>query len=107
MATNILSNQNLAAGVVYSAEVLNISNIDIQAILSSGTTANVNYTIERKTANGAFRTAKDENGFPLAFSTKGDIEDGINIAGLNAYAIRVKVDVLEGAGTLNLEYESI
>lgn len=107
MATNILLNQTMAAGVVYSSEISNVSNIDFQAIPSAGATGRVNYTIERKTANGSFRTAKDENGYPLQFSTDGETQDGINIAGLNAYAVRVRVDKIGGTGTLSLEYESI
>jgi hypothetical protein len=107
MATNILLNQTMAAGVVHSSEISNVTNLDVQAILSEGATGKVNYTIERKTENGSFRTAKDENGFPLQFSTVDDIQDGINIAGLNAYAVRVRVDKLGGTGTLSLEYESL
>jgi len=107
MATNILADNSLVAGVAYSSEILNVSDIDIQAILSAGATGKVNYSIERKTANGSFRQAKDSNGLPLSFSTEGAVQDGINISGLNAYAIRVKVDKIGGTGTLNIEYESI
>lgn len=108
MATNILSNQALtSAAVVYSSEISDINNIDIQAILSAGATGQVKYTIQRKTTNGDWRTAKDEAGQPLTFTTSGDIEDGINIIGINAAKLRVKCEILGGTGTLNIEYESV
>lgn len=108
MATNILSNQSLATqAVVYSTAVPSVIYIDIQAILSNGATGQVKYTIQRKTANGAWRTARDPYGVALQFSTVGDVQEGITLDGLYAYEIRVKVEILGGAGTLNLEYEII
>ena len=108
MATNILSNKAYnGQEVVYSSEVASVNNIDITAILAANSTGQIKYTIQRKTANSEYRDAKDENGNVLSFTTVGDADDGINIAGLNAYKIKVKVEILSGAGTLNLEYESI
>lgn len=108
MATNILANKAYTVQeVVYSSAVSNVSNIDISAILSAGSTGQIKYTIQRKTANSDWRTAKDDKGGPLEFSTLNAESDGINIAGLNAFSLRVKVEILSGAGTLNIEYESI
>jgi len=108
MATNILSNRSLIApAIVYTSEVDSVSNIDIQAVLSADAVGQVKYTIQRKTANGDWRTARDENNAPLEFATINALEEGINIVGLNAYKIRVKVEILGGAGTLNIEYEIV
>jgi len=108
MATNILSNKAYnGQEIVYSSEVSNISAIDITAILADESTGHIRYTVQRKTANSAWRDAKDENGQPLSFSTIDETDDGINIVGLNAAKMRVKVEIISGAGTLNLEYESI
>lgn len=108
MATNILSAQSLAAAAtVYTEEVSSVSNIDIQAILSTGATGQVKYTVQRKTENGNWRTARDQNNQPLEFNTVNDTDEGINMAGMNAYAIRLKVEIYGGSGTLNIEYESL
>lgn len=108
MATNILSNKAYTAQeVVYSSEVSNVSNIDICTVLTAGATGQIKYTIQRKSANSGWRTATDDKGDPLEFRTNGATDNGINVIGLNAYAIRVKIEILSGTGTLNLEYESI
>ena len=109
MATNILSDHDLATeGVFYSTEVENVYDIDIQAIFSTGATARGKCTVMRKTANGAYRTATDNNGNPLEFLLSGATPEGINIAGLNARYMKIKVEIFSGGeGTLNLEYESI
>ena len=108
MATNILSNKAYnGQEIVYSSEVSSISNIDIAAIISAGGTGQIKYTIQRKTANSDWRDAVDENGVVLDFRTIDAKPAGINIIGLNAYKARVKVEILGGAGTLNIEYESI
>jgi len=108
MATNILSNKNLATpGVFYSSEISNAVNADIQAVLSAGATGQVKYSIERKTANGDWRPARGASNEPLVFTTVGDVEEGLTLVGLNAYAVRVKVEIFGGTGTLNLEYEDI
>jgi len=52
-------------------------------------------------------TAVDENGAPLTFTTIGATTEGENYAGLNAALLRVKVEVISGAGTINIEYESL
>lgn len=110
MATNILSAKTYngqEASPTYTSTVSSVSNIDIAAILTTGSTGQLKYTIQRKTANSDWRDAVDEHNQVLSFSTFGDVDNGINIAGLNAYAIRVKVEIISGAGTLNIEYESI
>jgi len=107
MATNILTQVYTAQAVVYSSTISNVYNIDIAAILTPGSTGQLKYTIQRKTANSAWRNAKDENGNIIEFSTVNEAADGINIVGLNASSVRIKVEIISGAGTLNLEYESI
>lgn len=109
MATNILSNQDLSVeGIVYSSEVENVYDIDIQAIFSAGATARGKCTVLRKTANGAYRTARDDNNNPLEFQINGSTPEGLNISGLNARYMKLKIEIYSGGeGTLNIEYESI
>jgi len=108
MATNILLNKVYTAQeVVYTSEVSNVGNIDISTIISTDGTGQIRYTIQRKTANSGYRDAVDENGQKLQFSQEGAGTEGINIVSLNAAKMRIKVEVLSGSGTLNIEYESI
>ena len=72
MATNILLNKAYnGQEIAYSSEVLSVSNIDISSIMTAGSTGQIRYTIERKTANSAWRTAKDDKGAPLTFTKIG------------------------------------
>lgn len=112
MATDILTVNGpidlSVEGTYYSDELENIVDIDIQAVFSAGATARGKCTVTRKTANGAYRVAKDTDNNPLTFPLNGEIPDGINITGLNARYLQVKIEIYAGgAGTLNLEYESI
>jgi len=108
MATNILSAHAFTTQeVVYSSEIASAQNVDIAAKVTGTGAGQIKYTIQRKTANTDWRTARDENDNALEFSTIGATSDGLNIAGLNAYALRVKIEVLSGAGTINIEYESL
>lgn len=107
-ATNIKTNLTLAEGIYYSDEIASATNLDIQAILSAGATGQIKYTIQRATTNGAWRDAKDDAGKVISFVTINDVQDGVNLVGLNAAKARVKIEVTHGStGTLNLEYESI
>lgn len=108
MATNILSNHAYTTQeVIYSSEIASAQNVDISAIVTGASAGQIKYTIQRKTANSGWRTARDERGAALEFLTVGPTTEGINMAGLNAYALRVKVEAISGAGTINLEYESL
>jgi len=108
MATNILSaHAYTTQEVVYSSEIASAQNVDIAAKVTGTGAGQIKYTIQRKTANTDWRTAKDENGAPLEFATVGATTEGLNIAGLNAALLRVKVEVISGAGTINIEYESL
>lgn len=108
MATNILLNKAYdGQEVVYSSEISEVSNIDFSAILSEGSTGQIQYTVQRKTANSAWRDAVDDRGGKLQFKTVNAAADGINIVSLNAYKCRLKVEILSGEGTLNIEYESL
>lgn len=108
MTTNILSGQSLASpATVYTTELENVTYVDIQAIPSEGATGQVNYTVQRKTTNGAWRTATDPYGVPLKFSTVGDENGGITLDGLYARYLQVKVEILGGSGTLDIETEII
>jgi len=108
MATNILANHAYTAQeVVYSSEIASAQNVDIAAKVTGPGAGQVKYTIQRKTANTDWRTARDENGESLTFTTIGATTEGLNIAGLNAALLRIKVEVISGAGTINIEYESL
>jgi len=108
MATTILTANSTAQGVVYSDAVENVDYIDIQAILSGAATGQRVYTVQRKTANGAYRTATDPYGVPLQFTTTGAEQNGITLNALNARYLRVKVEMLGACtGTVALEYEIV
>jgi hypothetical protein len=108
-AIKILTDQAMATeGIFYSDEMESISNLDIQGIPSAGSTGTVRNTVMRKTTNGEYRVALDSDGEALQFTTNGATNAGLNLIGVNAAKLKVKVEILGGStGTYNLEYESI
>jgi len=108
-ATVIKDDQSRASSVVvYSNEVTDVTNIDIQAVSSAGATGVVNFTCQRATTNGAWRPVLDENGNEIKFTMIDAVDNGVNLVGVNAAKFRVKCEILEGgSGTFDLEYESI
>lgn len=94
-------------GLYYSDEMENVTYVDIQAIPSVGATGQVNYTVQRKTTNGDWRTATDPYGVALKFQTVNAENGGITLDGLYARYLRVKIEVLGGTGTVTVETEII